>query len=82
MFHTNHTRMSHVKSNQIGIQKESKETALLRVSFNAYDDDGSGFIGVLQCAAVCCSVLQCVLVCCSELYCYTYTYLSARSCVY
>eukprot|EP00277_Geminigera_cryophila_P000269 CAMPEP_0179427786 /NCGR_PEP_ID=MMETSP0799-20121207/13629_1 /TAXON_ID=46947 /ORGANISM="Geminigera cryophila, Strain CCMP2564" /LENGTH=769 /DNA_ID=CAMNT_0021202971 /DNA_START=442 /DNA_END=2749 /DNA_ORIENTATION=- len=34
--------------NMIGIQKESKETALLRVSFNAYDDDGSGFIDLTE----------------------------------
>lgn len=32
--------------NMIGIQKESKETALLRESFNSYDDDASGFIDV------------------------------------
>ena len=31
----------------IGIQKESKETLMLRQSFNSYDDDGSGFIGNL-----------------------------------
>jgi Ca2+-binding EF-hand superfamily protein len=30
----------------IGIQKESKETAMLRHSFNQYDDDGSGFIDI------------------------------------
>ena len=32
--------------NMIGVQKESKETAMLRASFESYDDDASGFIDV------------------------------------